>query len=263
MESASAPVAGMKTLDVLFTPADFDALRQRNLADAVCVVFDVFRATSSMITALANGATVIVPVGEIPDALAIRQRNPSVLLAGERDGVRILAPLTGGTDFDLGNSPREFTREKVAGRTIVMTTTNGTRALQACAHAKDVMIGSFLNLQATAERVRRSGAPNLVIVCSGTFEQAAYEDVLSAGALSDLLGKECAPAQVSDAALMARQLYQSAQHDLLAATSSSRNGRRLLSRGELRDDVAFCLQRDIHDFAAGLQADGTIRLLDR
>src|SRR5581483_4631948 len=131
----------MKTLEVLFTPADFTALSRRNLDQTVCVVFDVFRATSSMITALANGAVAVVPVGEIEDALALRRQDPAVLLAGEREGVRIRAHLTGGVDFDLGNSPREFTREVVAGRTIVMTTTNGTRALRSCAHAREVLIG--------------------------------------------------------------------------------------------------------------------------
>src|SRR6185437_5993383 len=98
----------MKTLEVLFTPADFAALKGRNLSETLCVVFDVFRATSSMVTALANGAEAIVPVSEIPEALAIKERAPGVLLAGEREGVRIDAALTGGTDFDLGNSPREF-----------------------------------------------------------------------------------------------------------------------------------------------------------
>src|SRR6476619_2152679 len=109
----------MKTLEVLFTPADFGALTRRNLNDALCVVFDVFRATSSMITALANGAAAVVPVAEISDALAIRKQQPDVLLAGERDGVRILSPISGGVDFHLGNSPREFTKEKVAGKTIL------------------------------------------------------------------------------------------------------------------------------------------------
>src|SRR6516162_3651732 len=105
----------MKTLEVLFTPADFAALKKRKLDHTLCVVFDIFRATSSMVTALASGAAAIVPVGEIPEALAIKRETPDVLLAGERDGIRIRAKLTGGIDFDLGNSPREFTREKVAG----------------------------------------------------------------------------------------------------------------------------------------------------
>src|SRR5712691_4483564 len=105
-------------LEVLFAPAEFAALAQRDLSGTVCVVFDVLRATSSIVMALANGATAIVPVAEISEALKIRERDPRVLLAGERDGLRIQGDQTGGVGFDLGNSPREFTREKVSGKTI-------------------------------------------------------------------------------------------------------------------------------------------------
>jgi 2-phosphosulfolactate phosphatase len=249
----------MKTLETHFTPADFAALKQRNLDDAVCVVFDIFRATSSMITALANGASAIIPVGEIPEALALRRQDPNVLLAGERDGVRIRAALTGGIDFDLGNSPREFTKEKVAGKTIAITTTNGTRALRACAHAKTVLIGSFLNLRATAEFVLHHQPKTLLLVCSGTFEEAAFEDVLGAGAVCNLLWNVYGNGTVSDSALMSRQLFQFAQTNLLEAASQSRNGRRLLGQPELKDDVEFCLQRDIFNFSAAMQADGRIK----
>jgi 2-phosphosulfolactate phosphatase len=248
----------MNTLELLHTPADFAALNRRNLDDTVCVVFDVFRATTSIVVALANGARAIVPVAEIAEALERRRRDPAVLLAGERDGVRIRAALTGGVDFDLGNSPREFTREKVAGKTIIMSTTNGTRALRACAHAQGVLIAAFLNLQATADQIARERPGQLLIICSGTFEQAAYEDVLGAGALCDLIWADCAGVAVSDSALMARELYRMAQDNVLAAASRSRNGRRLLAVPELSEDVPFCLQRDTFDFAAALRADGTL-----
>ena len=248
-------------LEVLFTPADFAALATRDLKNTACVVLDVFRATSTMITALANGASTIIPVGEISEALAIRKREPDVLLCGEREGLRIRAALTGGIDFDFGNSPREFTKEKVAGRTLVMTTTNGTQALRACARAKQVLIGSFLNLQATADLLARQNPENLLVVCSGTFEQAAFEDVLAAGALCDVLWEKCEGGAISDSAQMSRQLFQLAQNNLLNAAQQSRNGRRLFSRPELREDVAFCLQRDIYNFVAMMQPDGIIRQL--
>jgi 2-phosphosulfolactate phosphatase len=249
----------MKTLEVLFTPADFAALKNQKLDDTLCVVFDVFRATSSMVTALANGAEAIIPVGEIPEALALKQKLPAVVLAGERDGVRIRAALTGGTDFDLGNSPREFTKEKVTGKTIVMTTTNGTRALRSCAHAKTILIGSFLNMKATVEYVQATSPQKLLIICSGTYEQAAYEDALGAGALCDLLWSKIDPRQISDSAKIARELYAIASKDITAAAATSRNGTRLTGIPELCDDVPFCTQRDIFNFAASLQKDGRIK----
>src|SRR4051812_26950004 len=105
-------------LEVSITPADFAALEGRDLSEVVCVVFDVLRATTSMITALANGANVIFPVAEISEALSMRKQFPDLLLAGERDGARILSELTGSISFDLGNSPREFTAQRVKGRSI-------------------------------------------------------------------------------------------------------------------------------------------------
>src|ERR1044072_1526769 len=156
------------TLEVILTPAEFGPLRNRDLSQTVCVVFDILRATTSMITALANGAESIIPVEQIGEALEVRRQRPNVLLAGERDGVRIRGNLAGGVEFDLGNSPREFTAEKVQGKTIVMTTTNGTRALRACAAARTVLIGSFLNLRATANWLREHKPLTLVLVCSGT-----------------------------------------------------------------------------------------------
>jgi len=249
----------MKSLDVLFTPADFAALKNRNLDDTLCVVFDVFRATSSMVTALANGADAIIPVGEIPEAVALKQKSPDVLLAGERDGVRIRAALTGGIDFDLGNSPREFTKEKVAGKTIVMTTTNGTRALRSCAHAKTVLIGSFLNLKATADFILRASPENLLLICSGTYEETAYEDALGVGALCDAVWNNLSQSKISDSARMARELYTVASKDIASAAATSRNGTRLLSIPDLRADVPFCMQRNLFNFPAAMQPNGKIQ----
>jgi 2-phosphosulfolactate phosphatase len=247
------------TLDVLFTPADFAVLEARDLSESVCIVFDVLRATSSMVTALANGAAAIIPVAEISEALALRRANPNILLAGERDGVRILGNLTGSVPFDLGNSPREFTAEKVRRHAIAMTTTNGTRALRACAHAWSILIGSFLNLGATGRLLQQERPTELLLVCGGTFEQAAYEDVLGAGALCDLLWSNFDADAISDSAQIARRLYLLEQPDLMGAMSRSRNARRLLANPELADDVAFCLQRDQYGLIAELGSDGAVK----
>ena len=248
------------SLEVLFAPAEFAALRERDLSNTVCVVFDVLRATSSMVTALNNGASAIIPVAEIAEALEIRARDPQVLLAGERDGVRIQSNLTGGVAFDLGNSPREFTKEKIGGRPIAITTTNGTRALRACQRAWMTFIGSFLNLSATSNLLQQQPPSHLILVCSGTFDQAAYEDVLCAGALCALIGSHYTAGAVSDSAHIARKLFLAEERDLTGAiASSSRNAARLLASAELRDDVAFCLQRDVFNLVAELSIDGTIK----
>lgn len=245
-------------LEVLFTPADFAALSHRDLRGAVCVVFDVLRATSSMLTALDHGARGIIPVGEIAEALELRRQRPDVLLAGERDGLRIGRALTGSIDFDLGNSPREFTRAVVADRTLVMTTTNGTRALRACAGAGTVLIGSFLNLPALTRWLTAHRPAQLFLVCSGTHEEASYEDTLAAGALCDRLWPAYTAGRIADSAAMARQLFQLAETDLLGAMVHARNGRRLLAIPELRDDVPLCLHIGAHDLLAQLDPAGTV-----
>jgi 2-phosphosulfolactate phosphatase len=251
------------SLEVLFTPSEFVGLARRDLSRTTCVVFDVLRATSTMVTALANGAVEIIPVAEIPEALAIRAARPEVLLAGERNGLRIRADLTGSIDFHLGNSPREFTADRVRGRTIVITTTNGTRALQACAGAQNVLVGSFLNLRATVDWLCAAAPTNLLVVCSGTIDQAALEDTLAAGALCDALWDRYAEGRVADSALMARELFRGKQGDLFGAVSAARNGRRLLAMPELRDDVHLCLRRDLFDLVVEMPAQGAARARGR
>lgn len=246
-------------LEVVLSPAELPGLRERDLSETVCVVFDVLRATTSMISALANGAEAIIPVAEISEALAIRQNTPDVLLAGEREGLRIRSGLTGSVDFDFGNSPREFTAEKVQGRTIVMTTTNGTRALRACAGAKTVLISSFLNLRATYLWLIDQRPSTLFLVCSGTFDEPAIEDILAAGAVCERIWPIYSGGHVSDSAEVARRIYPLLQYDLLGAMKHSRNGRRLFSNPELRSDVWFSVQRETQSFIAELLWDGTVR----
>lgn len=250
----------MKKLEVLFSPAEFAVLKERDLSATACVVFDVLRATTSMVTALANGAEAIIPVSEISEALAIHKKQPGVLLGGERDGVRIRAAQAGGVDFDFGNSPREYMAEKVRGKTIVSTTTNGTRALRSCAHAKMILACTFANLNATAEFVAKLKVDELLLICAGTYEEAAYEDTLAAGALCDLLWPRFASGDVADSAQIARQVFLSAKGDLPGAVQiHSKNARRLLAMRELSDDVEFCLRRDTNKIVAQMFSDGTIR----
>ena len=247
-------------LEVLFTPAEFDALKNRDLSNTVCVVFDVLRATTSMLAALRHGAAQILPVKEISEALALQRGLPQrALLAGERDGLRIRAAQTGGVDFDLGNSPREFTPERVAGQTIIMTTTNGTRALQACLGARHILAGAFLNLASLARWIKNQPPSCLLLVGAGTFEQAAYEDALAAGALGELLWDQFS--RPADSAHIAREIYRAGASDLAAAfRRHSTNARRLLANPDLRDDVPFALQRDTVPFVAELKNGAVVKV---
>ncbi len=271
-------------MDVILSPAELPVPAKRDLRNVVCVVFDVLRATSTFVTALHHGAKAIVPVSEIAEALALRRRQPDVLLGGERDGVRIRAAQTGGMDFDLGNSPREYTPDKVRSKTIVSTTTNGTRALRACAGAKTVLAASFLNLAATAVLVRNLRPAEVLLVCAGTGENVATEDVLAAGALGEIVirwgeipgepnGKQVESGsrvrsshrkgnyELSDSVKTALNAWRKAAGNLAATVAEGENARRLLAIPELRDDVAFCLQRDVFNLTAGLDSTGAIRIL--
>lgn len=223
------------------------------------MVFDVLRATSVIVTGLASGARGFIPVEEISEAVALRVKHPGALLAGEREGLRIMAALSGGVEFDFGNSPREFTASRVADKTIISTTTNGTRALRACETAEAVVVASFLNLTATAAWLQSRGASRVVLVCAGTGEAAALEDVLCAGALCEMLTVSMKSCVVEDSAAVAQSVFRDAQEDLTSAMRRAQNGRRLLENPELRDDVAFCLQRDVFGIVGLMERDGMIR----
>ena len=242
-------------LEVLFGPVEYQARRHGGFTNSVCVVFDVLRATSVMVTGLANGAAGFVPAEEIAEAIKLRAQFPDALLAGERNGLRITAAQSGGVEFDLGNSPREYRPDRVRGRTIISTTTNGTRALRSCASAATVAISSFLNLSATAAWLKRLSPERVTLVCAGTAEFIALEDVLCAGALSEVLNGMV----LDDSARTALYAYLEARTDLPTAIAASRNGSRLLANPELAGDVESCLRRDTYDFVAALGPDGVIR----
>ncbi len=247
-------------IEALLSPADYHARVARGFVGEVCVVFDVLRATSVMVTGLANGAAGFIPVAEISEAITLRKRQPDALLAGEREGLKITAAQSGGVDFDLGNSPREYTSARIAGRTIITTTTNGTRALRACDSAEMVVVGSFLNLAVTAQWLVGRQVEKLTLICAGTEESVAWEDVLCAGALCDLLTNGSGGVELTDASLVARSAYRGAG-DFSEAIKHARNGRRLLLSPELRDDVDFCLRRDVFTLVAGRGREGRVEKL--
>lgn len=159
------------------------------------MVIDVLRASTTIITALANGALRVRPMADVAAARACAAAlGPGVVLGGERGGVRI-------DGFDLGNSPAEYARDRVAGRSLVITTTNGTAALEACRAAREILVGAIVNRSAVAAAVRQLAAADcgaVHLVCAGTDGAVTAEDVLAAGAILDAALRD-APADELDA----------------------------------------------------------------
>jgi 2-phosphosulfolactate phosphatase len=248
----------VKRIDALLSPADIREWAGQDKSGAACVVFDVFRATSTLLAALAAGASGIHPADDIGSALSIAEGLENPVLAGERGGLRIGPELTGGRAFDLGNSPREILPEAVAGRPFVQTTTNGTRALHACRGADFVLAASFANLGATGRWLRARRLDRIVLVAAGTGEQGALEDTLGAGALAELLLPFPDDARIDDAVVSALTVWRAAAGNLETFAAQGRNGRRLGKIG-LADDVGWCLTRDRYDFAAVADERGVLR----
>jgi 2-phosphosulfolactate phosphatase len=232
------------TIDAILSPPEIDLLPQRDLSATACVVFDVLRATSSIVTALANGFEEIFPVTTIEEALELKREIPDALLGGERHGDRI-------DGFDVGNSPLEY--RQAASRRLITTTTNGTVALRACAQAREVIAGALLNMGALVSHLHASEPENLLLVCAGTFRDLALEDVLAAGLLCGAFPE----AVHTDAAKTAMAVGARYDRDLFKCLAEARNGRTLIERGRI-DDVRWCAQRSIYN-VVGVMKEGVIR----
>ncbi|OYV63622.1 MAG: hypothetical protein B7Z72_14310, partial [Gemmatimonadetes bacterium 21-71-4] len=212
------------------------------VAGRVVAVVDVLRASSCIAAALANGARAVVP-GETADAVITRARafdRREVRLAGERRMRKI-------EGFDLGNSPLEFTRDAVEGRTVLMTTTNGTNAFGAAQGAKEVYVASYVNFTPVADVLRRAAGAgaDLAIVCAGQDGQFALEDAACAGRLVQHATRRMAGAVLNDGALAAEQLHRKFGGDVWGLFETSRHGQALAEAGFAADLVA-CATVDAH-----------------
>lgn len=230
-------------LDVFLTPGE---VVPAEVIGRTVVVLDVLRATSTIVEALSAGAKAIYPVASIDDALHLAKTfgRGEVLLCGERRCV----PIEG---FDLGNSPAEFTPDRVAGKTLVMTTTNGTHAMTLAAGATRVLIGSIMNLDAVVEALVDTEA-DPVFICSGRERFFAMEDAVCAGAMAARLF-ETRPGEwtLNDGARAAIALADrfGLDEELFRSVAA---GKLLLAAG-LEADLAACTDRNRHRLVPVLQ----------
>jgi 2-phosphosulfolactate phosphatase len=233
-------------------------VKPEELAGGTAVVIDVLRSATTIVHALAAGAEEVVPCLEVADALALAEKWPAneVLLGGERNGL----PIEG---FQLGNSPEEYTPERVSGKTVIFTSTNGTRAMNHARCADEIIIAAFVNASAVARRLL--DRQQVHILCSGSNGQIAQDDVLLAGMLVERISRQGGLTYEQNAqAITAREQWLAAfavpqamgleplePERLAAELRKSLGGQKLTALG-LQDDILAAAQFDRFDIVPRL-----------
>lgn len=217
-------------LEVCPSPA---LLHLYDIHDSIVVIIDVLRATSTIATALAHGARAVIPVASVAECIQIGAKEGAVT-AGERDGII-------AEGLQHGNSPFEYPPEFIGGKTLVLTTTNGTRLLHQASAAREIITGSFPNLSCVCEHLIRSGE-RVLLACAAWKDRVNLEDMLFAGAVIE--GAAAHFSVTGDAALIAGTLYRQAKEDLFGALTRATHFQRL-SRHGLEKDIRYCLTADV------------------
>lgn len=228
-----------------------DYVGDKGVKDRIAVVVDVLRATSTIITALYNGCKEVIPTAEIEEAVNISKNyeRDAFILGGERNSTQI-------EGFHLSNSPREYTRERVENKTVLFTTTNGTRTIQNVADAREVILTSFINITAVCEHIIASDA-DVSVICAGTLGKFSADDVLVAGAFIYGLQRKDIPLELDDLGMVAHDMYMNSRKDLHRALLKTLHYSKLKDLG-LHGDLDDCLRLDTAPIVP-IFADGIIR----
>jgi 2-phosphosulfolactate phosphatase len=214
-------------IEVCYTPQAYNLFHKD---EAIVVVIDVLRATSAIVTAFYNGVSKMIPVATVEEAKEYQANG--FMAAAERNGEMI-------EGFELGNSPFGYMNNKVKGKTIAISTTNGTQAIEASRKASKIIVGSFLNLDVVCEYLAAQ-KKHVILVCAGWKNKFNMEDTLFAGAVVEKLTNENGFSIDCDSALASKHLYNIAKNDLyeFLSTSSHRNR---LAKLDLERDIQYCL----------------------
>ena len=213
--------------------------------DAV-IVIDVLRCCSTIVIALANGAKGVISAKTLREARTLHENHPEFVLAGERGGLK-------PKGFDLGNSPLEFSSEKVMGKHIILTTTSGTKAIALSKNARWVLIGAFLNAKAVAEaalKIAEREGIGISLALSGRKRRFSLEDFICAGAIAESLPIE--KVEQSDASFAALLTFQQARVSLNNVIQRGYHAQYLKSIG-LKKDVEFCCQTNVFEIVPFLK----------
>jgi len=237
-------------IDIHFSPFP---LSPHLLSDRTVVVIDILRATSVMVYAMSQGAKEIIPVKSVGEAFQLVKTfsQDTTLLGGERESRRI-------EGFDLGNSPREYVAEKVRGKRLILTTTNGTKAFHAVSSGKKVLVGSFLNIAAVAGRCFELNQ-DLLIYLSGDQGNFSLEDTVCGGMLIDrIIRRRGKSFTLTDASHSAHILFQKFEANIVESFYLSQHGRDLVDQG-FEEDLPYCAQVDVTNLVPVFK-DGVIRI---
>lgn len=226
-------------------------VEERDIKDKVAVVIDVLRATSTIITALYNGCKEVIPLAEIEEAVNISKNyeKDTFILGGERNSEKI-------EGFHLSNSPGEYYREQVEGKTVLITTTNGTKAITKASDAKEVVLASFINISIVCDYLAALGQ-DIAIICAGTVGKFSADDILVAGALIHGLRKKNIFLELDDMGLTAEFMYQHSKEDLHGVLSKTAHYSTLKDLG-LQRDLEDCLALDTAPIVP-IYSDGIVR----
>jgi 2-phosphosulfolactate phosphatase len=224
-------------IDVLF---GVQQLTPQDVQGRVVAVIDVLRASTTIAVALAHGAKAVIPFESSEEAITRSKQfeRGAVLLAGERRMLKM-------EGFDLGNSPLEHTTEAVEGKTVLLTTTNGTKALLAVQGARDVVVASYVNLTVVTAMLRAAlrGGADITLVCAGQDRQFALEDAACAGRYVYNISKRLAEVDVNDAALAGSLIDRKYGDNLMRLFDTAAHGRALAAAG-FEGDLAACAAVD-------------------
>jgi len=214
-----------------------DDIKKEKIRNKTVVVIDMLRATSVIITAMNNGCNGVIPVLTVDDAADIvRNSKEEFMLGGERDALKI-------EGFHYSNSPLEYTRDTIEGKTLVMTTTNGTKAIKGCIGADSILIGAIINAKATASRIVELNK-DVVIVNAGTYGEFSIDDFLCSGYIIDCVIK-LVETELSDIAITSHYIYKN-NEDIQTFIKYASHYKRITELG-LKADLEYCCRKDIID----------------
>jgi len=214
-----------------------DDIKKEKIKNKTVVVIDMLRATSVIVTAINNGCKGVIPVLTVDEAANIvRNSKEEFMLGGERNALKI-------EGFNYSNSPIEYTRKTIDGKTLVMTTTNGTKAIKGCAGAGNILIGAMLNAKSIAERIVKLNK-DVVIVNAGTYGEFSIDDFLCSGYIIDCVIK-LVETELSDIALTSHYIYKN-NEDIKDFIKNASHYKRIMKLG-LAADLEYCCKKDIID----------------